>query len=64
MKYDFHFDIKTARLVRLAIKHEIERLDFRMKSVDQESDEFIDLSNDSECLQVIFDEFDSLLKKG
>jgi hypothetical protein len=64
MSYDFQFDVKTARLVRLAIKHEIERLDFRRESVDQESDESIDLSNDAECLQVVFDEIDSVLKKG
>jgi hypothetical protein len=64
MSFDFHFDVKSARLVRLAIKHEIERLDFRRESVDEESDEFIDLTNDAECLQVILDELDSLLKNG
>jgi len=63
MTYDFQFDVKSARLVRLAIKHEIERLDFRRESVDEESDEYLDLVNDAECLQVLLDEMDSTLKK-
>jgi hypothetical protein len=63
MTHNLQFDVKTARLVRIAIKHEIERLDFRRESVNPESDEFVDLANDAECLQVILDEIDSLLGK-
>jgi hypothetical protein len=64
MNYELQFDVKTARLVRLAIKHEIERLDFRRESVDEDSDEFIDLANDAECLQIVYEKIDGLLKPG
>jgi hypothetical protein len=64
MNYELQFDVKTARLVRLAIKHEIERLDFRRESVDEDSDECIDLANDAECLQIVYEKIDSLLKAG
>ena len=62
MSYELQLDVKTARLVRLALKHEIERLDFRRESVDHDSDEYVDLANDAECLQIVFDKIDAKLK--
>jgi len=63
MNYELQFDVTTARLVRLALKHEIERLDFRREAVDENSDEFIDLANDAEFLQIAYDKIDRLLKE-
>jgi hypothetical protein len=64
MNYDMHFDINTVRLVRIAIEHEIARLDAARQSVGQESDNAIDLGNDAECLQIALDRLAAMLSAG